>query len=124
MDVVLTHEAAHFISHIGIGGYNRTRWEDFSGASTADKEHVAQVASWGMFTVFERPDLIKVMRTLAKHQSRDYKSWRKFEKSSAILDNPLEIIAKLTVEVAKASGRKVRSPPEIETMSQEYDYNE
>jgi len=125
VDVVVTHEAAHFVSHIGIGGYKRSRWEDFSNASEAKVENVAQIASWGMFTVFERPDLIKVMRTLANHQSSVYNLWTEFEKRcSAIADNPLGIIAELTVEVANASGRKARSPIEEEDMHTVYGYDE
>jgi hypothetical protein len=104
--VVLAHEAAHFVSHIGIGGYKRRRWEDFSKATTAQVEHAAQVASWGLFTVFERPDFIKVMRKLANYQSDVYNSWREFEKRCGpFLDKPLETIGAVTLEVGNASGR-------------------
>jgi hypothetical protein len=124
VDVVLTHEAAHFVSHVGIGGYQHTRWSNFSGASRADKEHVAQVACWGVFAVFERPDLVKVMRTLANHQEKIYNSWRKFEEDRpASIGNPLQIVAEVTLEVAKTSGRKAQSVIPIENMHEQYDYN-
>jgi hypothetical protein len=125
VDVVLTHEAAHFVSHIGIGGYNHMQWGGFSTASRADKEDVAQIACWGVFTVFERPELIKVMRTLANHQSDVYNSWRDFEKECyPFLDKPLEIIGKLTVKIANASGRKAQSVVGEEDMHMTRDYDE
>jgi hypothetical protein len=60
--VVLTHELAHFVSHIGTGGNRYAHWESFAGASRACKEHVAQIASWGLFAVFGRSDLIAVLQ--------------------------------------------------------------
>jgi hypothetical protein len=108
LDVVLTHEVAHFVSHMGLGGYGRTRWEKFSTASRANKEHVAQVVSWGAFTIFGRSDLTAVMRKLATRQSSIYNSWQAFEIDSAdVKYQPLDLIAKLTLEVARYSGRKV-----------------
>jgi hypothetical protein len=122
-DVVLTHEAAHFVSHIGIGRYMHTPWENFSEASRADKEYIAQVACWGVFTVFERSDLMKAMRTLARYQSDVYNSWKKFENRCAqFLDNPLQIIAMLTLEVANVPGRQAH--PEIEDTHENSGYEE
>jgi hypothetical protein len=62
MEMVLTHEVAHFVSHIGTGGNRHAHWESFAGASRACKEHVAQIASWGLFAVFGRSDLIAVLQ--------------------------------------------------------------
>jgi len=124
VEAVLTHEAAHFVSHIGIGGYNHTQWEKFSDATREDKEDVAQIACWAVFTVFERPDLIKVMRTLANHQSDIYNSWRDFEKAcSPFLDKPLDIIGKLTVKIANVSGRKAQSVVLPEDLHNILEYN-
>ena len=110
VQVILTHEAAHFVSHIGIGGFNHSIWESFSNASSDEKEHIAQAASWVTFSVFARPRLNQVMEKLATHQSEKYNSWRVFEKDCRDCNaNPLQIIEKLTLQVGRISGRKVES---------------
>jgi hypothetical protein len=110
LSVVLAHEAAHFVSHIGIGGYGRTTWENFAAATHASKEHVAQIACWGIFTIFDRPELTRVMRKMSEHQSDVYNSWRAFEIDCAnVKYNPLQLIARLTLEVAEMSGRKIKT---------------
>jgi hypothetical protein len=108
VQVVWTHEAAHFVSHIGIGGLNHSIWEGFSNASTDDKEYIAQAASWATFSVLSRPKLIRVMKRLARLQSEKYNSWKTFEKTCRHSRNdPLRTIEELTLNVGRASGRKV-----------------
>lgn len=71
VEVVWTHEAAHFVSHVGKGGLNhvdcRNFWEKVSLDSAED---IAQRACWAVFTVFERPKLLSVMRKLSTRQER------------------------------------------------------
>ena len=109
VEVVWTHEAAHFVSHIGVGGYHATSWENFSGANRDDEEHVAQIACWGAFTILGKPKLIRVMEKLAKYRSEVYNTSIDFGKEcSNFSHDPLDIIARLTVKVGHASGRKLR----------------
>ena len=123
VNVGLTHEAAHFVPHIAIGRYMHTPWEDFKSLSDSQRKNVAQVAFWVVPTVFERPDPMKVMRTLARHQSDVYNSWIEFEKRCFhFLDDPPELIAKLTLEVANVPGRQPSS--KMIDMYQDYDINE
>jgi hypothetical protein len=105
VEVVWTHEAAHFVSHIGIGGYLHSNWNSFSTASSDNKEYIAQVACWGLFSVFARSELIGVMERLATHQSAKYNTWREFE-TKCRGKTPLDIIAELTLDVGSLSGRK------------------
>jgi len=107
VEVVWTHEAAHFVSHIGIGGYDQSTWNDFSSASSYSKEDVAQTACLVAFILFARPRLIKVMEKLAKYQSQKYNTWREFELNWGALP----IISDLTLKVGNASGRAVSLPP-------------
>jgi hypothetical protein len=117
VEVVWTHEAAHFISHTGIGGYHHSSGRVFQVRATTemqlylcrhsdDKEYIAQTACWGTFSVFAKSELIEVMEKLAIHQSPKYNTWRDFEKKCRDKD-PLEIVAELTLEIGRVSGRKV-----------------
>jgi hypothetical protein len=108
VEVVWTHEAAHFVSHIGIGGYDQSIWNDFSGASSYSKEDVAQTASLVAFTLFARPRLFKVMEKLAKYQSQKYNTWREFKLNWGW--GALQNISELTLKVGNASGRAVSLP--------------
>lgn len=113
VEVVLTHEAAHFVSHFGIGGWNRQQWEDFSRTDRESTERIAQIACCGVFTIFGKPKLIRVMQKLARYQSEVYNNWTDFQdECSKSLNDPLDLIATLTVKVGDASGRKVRIEPE------------
>jgi hypothetical protein len=106
VEVVWTHEAAHFVSHVGIGGFDRTIWENFQSATSDDKEYAAQSMCWAAFAVFRKSKLIRVMKKLSKYQSEKYNTWKGFEKYCAERD-PLHIIQESTSQIGSRSGRKV-----------------
>ncbi len=105
VEVVWTHEAAHFVSHVGHGGLKHLDWRNFWEKDSSDNaEDIAQRACWAVFTVFKRPRLLRVMRQLSPHLSGIYKRWEYFEKRCAE-SKPLDIIGKLTLDVAERSER-------------------
>ena len=105
VEVVWTHEAAHFVSHVGNGGLKHLDWTNFwEKDSSDDAEDIAQRACWAVFTVFKRPKLLRVMRQLSPHLSGVHKRWECFQRRCAE-SKPLDIIAKLTLDVAERSER-------------------
>jgi hypothetical protein len=106
VEVVWTHEAAHFVSHVGIGGFDRMIWENFQSATSDAKEYVAQAMCWALFAIFKMPKLIRAMKKLSKYQSERYNTWKEFENHCADRDT-LHIVQLLTYEIGSRSGRKV-----------------
>jgi hypothetical protein len=107
VEVVLTHEASHFVSHIGLGGFDSIIWREFWKASSTDVEYIAQAASWVVFSVFKRPRLIETLKSLSKKQSAVYNNWKGFEdKCRDIRNDPAAILGKFAAELAEISGRR------------------
>jgi hypothetical protein len=106
VEVVLTHEASHFVSHMGIGGFDSTIWREFWAASSKDVEYIAQAASWVVFSVFKRRRLVETFKALSEKQSPVYNNWRRFEDQCRdIRNDPAAILGKFAAELAEISGR-------------------
>ena len=83
--VVLIHEVAHAVTHLGKerGGSSRI-WEYFSYADQSDKELAAQAYSLFYFRKYNLDHHEVIFRKLSEHQSSAYNSWKKYERLGVV----------------------------------------
>lgn len=77
LTVVLAHETAHAVTHLGMDA-DRSKWNEFATADSWVKEAMAQY--WARAVL---PDLVpgseNAFDLLEQHQSKVYKLWRQFD---------------------------------------------
>jgi len=79
--VVIAHEAAHAVTHLGRddkGGI----WTHFDIAESEDTELFAQLYSLLHFKMLGDTDAVAVFRKLSEHQEPRYNSWRDYDDAS------------------------------------------
>ena len=88
MQVVLAHEVAHAVTHLGKDEKGEI-WDQFSRADAQDKEQFAQAYSLIFFKADGKEQYERIFRELANHQSKKYNSWEQYDAKSieqAIVD--------------------------------------
>ena len=85
--IVMIHEAAHFVTHTGLGELNgvKLKWEKFEYPDTETAAHIegsAQSATRlllkeaAIFTDFKRSQLLKIFDDLTPRQPPQYSVWK------------------------------------------------
>jgi hypothetical protein len=108
--IVLTHELAHFVTHIGTnsGAY----WDCFCKAKSKEKEDFAQEATHLLLRVGGYGHLVQVFGALSQLCPPKYDIWRQTWKTQIKSKNSLETI--LTAFRDKIHGpRKVPEPSQL-----------
>ena len=77
MRVVLAHEAAHAVTHLGREKDGRI-WDDFSEADKNDKEKFAQAYALAHFKDKGLVYLEEIFNALSHGQSDEYNAWREY----------------------------------------------
>jgi len=79
--VVLAHEAAHAVTHLGVDHENMI-WDNFELASKKDKELFAQIYPYKLWEEYQpNGSLSKTFMSLETNQPNIYHAWRIFEGS-------------------------------------------
>lgn len=84
--IVLIHELAHFVSHIGIGEPTKRDWRNFENAKSWDVERVAQAFTYLFIRRTEDQVLMNVFARLSAGQSEKYQQWEKDLSTEQVFD--------------------------------------
>jgi len=79
--VVLGHEAAHCVTHLGRDSRGQI-WERFDHAAPKDVELFAQIYDLLYLKTCPDPGLERIFRDLSRHQSQLYNAWKSLERRS------------------------------------------
>jgi hypothetical protein len=112
VSVVLAHEAAHAVTHLGEDLQGRI-WDSFAGAGTHDVELFAQIYDLLHLRNESNTDLEKIFRQLADGQSPDYNSWRSYESRPIQEINDALIAARLKPPSPASSRQPVLTTASI-----------
>lgn len=74
LDVVLCHEVAHLVTHLG-SGHGADTWLGFAAAPIAYKEFYAQAYAHYVLSGGQRPELARVLEALANDSPSVYQSY-------------------------------------------------
>jgi hypothetical protein len=73
--IVLVHELAHFVSHIGVGQPTMRSWVHFKTSKAEDLERVAQAFTYLWIRRRQDSNLMTVFAKMSEHSPRDYRQW-------------------------------------------------
>ena len=78
-NVVLIHEIAHSVTHLGLLGKRKIHWENFGQASQnkEEKERFAQLATWLYIDEISSTPLRRTFEKMSDDSPEEYKTWKK-----------------------------------------------
>lgn len=82
--VVMLHEAAHAVTHLGNDPNGLMKWNNFGYIPSDDLEMFAQAYAYHSLMQERNREALSVFETLAKHQTARYNLWRKYTDPSSI----------------------------------------
>jgi len=109
--VVLIHEIAHYVTHLGKGDDGKI-WKDFTSEAKGNKEGAAQAATWLYLRKHRKSDALYVFDCLTENAPAEYQGWKEWKNwkiedpDSSSLEKDIESFRESLIKVSRLASKK------------------